>query len=588
MLIALGCALLGASFLMSGHYVPWTSFEPQWVAGLGAALVAAAALLPEHAPPDRRYRIPALAWGALALATVAVLQWLLGLVAFRSDPLLSATYLAAFAAMVVIGRELAASPTARFLAVLQGALLAGALASALIALLQWLGIDLPTMYVLPIRPGERPFGNLAQPNQLASLLCVGLAATAWFYETRRLGGVAAGCCAALLGWGLVLTESRAGWVMFGLLFVWWFVQRRQARLRLSAPAAVAAALLFVAAVASLPSLSDALLLSDDPGAGLRLNAGSRLVHWATIWDAALLQPWLGYGWGQVSEAQVAAVLDHPATGEWIQNSHNLVLDLVIHNGLPIGLIATALLALWFVRRALACRSGEQWALLAAVGMVFTHAMVEFPLDYAYFLLPIGLLMGALHALEAPAAQKPERAIGHGGFALAVLALSGMLVWVGVEYMKVESAARQLRFVLLGVGLDKVPDAPEPEVWLLDQPREYHRFLLSRARPGMNADELEFMRRNATRAARPTSMLRYALALGLNGHEQESALWLRRICKMHSVARCDEGRTSWAAAQTQYPVLQPIPFPETPPELPRLVRPSIDAVVPADAASARSH
>jgi O-antigen ligase len=564
MLIALGCLLLGASFLMSGHYVPWTSFEPQWIAGLGAALVALAALLPEHAPIDRRYRVPPLAWGALALAVVPMVQWGFGFVPFRSDTLLAATYLAAFAAMIVVGRELAARPEVRFLSWLQGALLAGASLSAVIALLQWLGIDLPTIYVLPLGRGDRPFGNLAQPNQLASLLCLGLAATLYFYETRRLGPAAAAACALLLGWSLALTESRAGWVMFALLAIGWLLLRRRAALRLSRLAALTGVILFFGAVALLPALNDALLLSSTPDAGLRLHGGTRTLHWATLTDAALQQPWFGYGWGQVSQAQAIGVMNHPASGEWIQNSHNLVLDLVIHNGLPIGLLVTGLLAWWFMRRVRACGTGAQFALLAGVAMVFTHAMVEFPLDYVYFLMPVGMLMGALHALEAP--QAPQHTIGRASFAAWVVALCAMLAWIGVEYMKVDSAARQLRFVLLGVGVDKVPDAPEPDVWLLDQPREYHRFLLTPARPGLSEQQLNFMLRNTTRAARPNAMLRMALALGLNDQPKEAADWLLRICKMHSTARCDEGRSSWAAAQTQWPVLQGIDYPATPLEL----------------------
>jgi O-antigen ligase len=566
MLIALGCALLGSAFLMSNHYVPWTSFEPQWVAGLGAALVGAGALLPEYAPADRRYRVPPIAYGAMALAAVPVLQWIFGLVVFRSDSLLAATYLAAFAATVVVGRQLAAAPSVRFLPWLQAALLFGALASALIALLQWLRIDVPTMHVLPLGPGGRPSGNLAQPNHLASLLCLGLAATAYLYESRRLGSAASAAFVALLGWALVLTQSRAGWLMIGLLGVWWLVQRRRAALLVPWPVVGAAALLFIAGIVLEPLLTDALLLSAEPGAGPRLHAGTRLLHWASLWDAALRQPWFGYGWGQVSQAQVAVVLDYPASGEWVQNSHNLLLDLLIHNGMPIGFTVAALLVVWFMRRIRACRTGEQWALLAGVGMVFVHTTVEFPLDYIYFLLPIGLMMGALHALEEPKSDSSERIIRRDWFALSVLGLFAMLVWIGVEYMTVERAARQFRFVVLGVGVDKVSHAPEPDVWLLDQPREFHRFLNTRARAGMSSDEMAFMRRNVGRAARPATMMRFALALGLNGQHAESAQWLVRICKMHPVKRCDEGRATWAAAKVHFPVLQPIPYPDTPTEL----------------------
>jgi hypothetical protein len=573
MLIPLGCALLGACFLMSGHYVPWPSFEPQWVAGLGAALVAFGALIGEHQPAGGRWRVPALALGALALAAVPLAQWASGWVAYRSDAWIATTFLAAFALMVVVGRELGGGPVHRLLPWLQGGLLAGAALSAVIALVQWLRLDVPTIYIMPMVGSSRPFGNLAQPNHLAALLCLGLAATLYFYETRRIGGLVAASFGLLLGFGLALSQSRAGWMMFALLAVGWLLLRRRVAPRLSLASALVLVSLFVAAVFTLPQLNDALLLprlsdavltSSDPGSGHRLQSGTRALHWVTLADAALRAPWLGYGWGQVSVAQTAAVLDHPASGEWVLNSHNLVLDLVIHNGLPIGLLATGLIAWWLARRTLRCRSGEQFAVLAGVGMIFAHEMVEFPLDYTYFLLPVGLLMGALHALESE--PPPSRSVSRPLLAAWTLALTGMLGWIGVEYMKVEAAARQLRFVLHGVGVDKVPDAPVPDVWLLDQPRDYHRFSLMLAGEGLTDEQLDFMRRNTARAARPHAMLRLALALGLNNRPEESAQWLQRICKMHAPARCDEGRASWAAAQQQWPVLRSIAYPPTPPEL----------------------
>lgn len=140
------------------------------------------------------------------------------------------------------------------------------------------------------------------------------------------------------------------------------------------------------------------------------------------------------------------------------------------------------------------------------------------------------------------------------------------MWVSVEYVKVESAARQLRFVMLGIGVERVPDAPVPEVWLLDQPREFHRYWMTPATPGMSVERLDWMRRVSMREPRPPAQLRYALAAGLNGRPEEATVTLARLCKLHAAVRCDEGRESWVAAQQQHPVLRSIPYPATPPEL----------------------
>src|SRR5690606_26583080 len=116
---------------------------------------------------------------------------------------------------------------------------------------------------------------------------------------------------------------------------------------------------------------------------------------------------------------------------------------------------------------------------------------------------------------------------------------------------------------------KEPDAPVPDVLLLDQPREFHRFMMTRARENMPPAELEWMRRVAMREPRAPALLRYALAAGLNQRHEEAAHALARMCRMNLARRCDEGRASWTALQQRYPTLLNVPYPPTPPELQRL-------------------
>ena len=558
-----GLFAVGLAFLMPGHYVPWVTFEQQAVSALGALLIGFAALRQTSEGAHVPLAPPALV--AAAFALVPLIQGAVGMVWFKSDAALSALYLFAFATTVAIGQALASDATTRSRLVdgLLGAMLVAALLSSVIALVQWQQLQW-SIFIVDLQPGGRPYANLAQPNHLATLLSVGTVAVYGFYERRRVSAVGASFIAALLLWGLVMTQSRTGWLFLVLFVVWWAWQRRALGLRLSGVAVAVAAVSFGLAVWSWAPLNDAMLLSATADVESRLQAGTRWIHWPTLWDAAWRKPWTGYGWGQVVLAQQAAILDHPPVGEWLLQSHNLVLDLMIYNGALPGLIVTVFLVAWFVRHIRACCSIEQWVLVAGVGTVITHSLFEYPLDYAYFLLPTGLMMGALEALHPgpPARLRAPRWV----VAVALAGLAGMLVWISSEYVRVESAVRQLRFVMLGIGVDKQPDAPVPNVWLLDQPREFHRYWMTPAREGMNAKDLDWMRLVSMREPRPPAQLRYALAAGLNGRTLEAEQTLARLCKLHAGIRCDEGRTSWIAAQQQHPVLRSIPFPETPPEL----------------------
>jgi len=137
----------------------------------------------------------------------------------------------------------------------------------------------------------------------------------------------------------------------------------------------------------------------------------------------------------------------------------------------------------------------------------------------------------------------------------------MLSWVTWEYLLIESGARQLRFVMMRIGLDKIPDAPVPHVWLLDQPREFHRFLQTPARRNMTIVELDEFRRVVERQPAPPAMLRYAIAAALNGRPADAQRTLALLCRIHPASRCDEGRDAWQEARSQYPELRVVSYPD---------------------------
>ena len=269
-------AVFGLAFLMPGHYLPWATFQAQWISAL-ALLLLATLLLASEGQQGKRLPVPSLAWLALSLAAVPPLQYAAGRLHFLSDAVLCSLYLLAFALAVITGAaqdRKAANDSTKLLLV---ALLGAGTISVALALVQWLQLG-SFLWVADLPPGGRPGANLAQPNHLATLLCLGVVALLHLYQSRDLGTAV---CALLMGWlglGLVMTQSRTGWLSMALLALWCLWHRRPLALRVTAPAVCLGAVLFVVAVLVWRPLNEALLLNVAP-LDERLRPGTRWLHW---------------------------------------------------------------------------------------------------------------------------------------------------------------------------------------------------------------------------------------------------------------------------------------------------------------------
>lgn len=547
--LILGLVALSLGWLLPGHYPPWVTFQQQWVSALGALLVAGAALASR---PAERVHWPWLAGVVALFAAVPLLQGLAGQVRFLSDSVLPALYLVAFAVSMTTGYMLARQQGGHWTNALMAAVIVAAMASTTIAMLQWLQLG-SSIFITDLRLGGRPYGNLAQPNHLATLLGMGVAGLLGAYERRRLGAMATAFAVGWLGICLVMTQSRTGWLFVFVLVVWWASMRRRTGLRLGAGAVVTGVTVFALGIVVWGPLNNAMLLASD-SLEARLQPGLRWLHWTTLWDAIGQKPWLGYGWMQAALAQQATALAHPASHEMLQDSHNVVLDLMVWMGVPLAALFVAAVVVWLAVQVRRCRDARCWSLLAACAAILTHGLLEYPLDYTFFLLPLGLMMGSVEGLSA---QPAGRTWSRWTLALPLAGLAAMLLWIGAECMKLEDSTRQLRFFKLGIGIDRVATVPPPDVKLLDAPREYHRYWLTPARAGMSVEQLDWMRDVMQRNAAPPAMLRYALAAGLNGRTDEASKTLALICSLHDEKRCSEGRQSWAQLQRQYPQLRGI-------------------------------
>ncbi len=510
----MGLFFFTLAWLLPNHYPPWVNFHSEFLAFLGTGLLLVVLLLHKA----QVVRIPKMAGVLIVLAGLPWLQFASGLVFFAGDALISSYYIVGLAVAIVLGYSYSTSvhptgnslPTAGLLPMAK-MLLAAALLSALLGFLQWLSLtDALTTLAMQIEPGERVMANLGQPNQLASLLLMGLVALAFIFERQETGRCGLFLGAAFMTWVLVLTESRTAFLSAVAIVLFLLFKKRSRSVRLPVSFVVVWLIGFGLATLAMPIISELLLLSDGRNIALT-NQNGRALIWQQTIDAIADAPWLGYGWNQTPVAQVAGALRYPGTMSF-SNAHNVVLDLLVWVGLPLGIVLSAWCARWFLTRIKRAKTSEAVYAMAMLLPVAVHSMLEFPFAYAYFLLTAGVLAGMVEASMATARPWgiPTRA---GWTMLAVLAAIGGCV--SSEYLLVEEDYRIARFENLKIG--QTPgEYKVPDIRLSTQLGALLMVLRQPAEPGMSPLQMEKLRRVSLRFGFRPLVFRYAVALGLNG------------------------------------------------------------------------
>lgn len=540
------------AFLLPNHYYPWSSFWQDLAAGVGLCLL----FWTVRPWRTAEWRIPAAAALALLAACIPLLQWCFGQIFYFGDAFIASFYLAGLALAIALP-SVTPNPDALIGCAL-GSVLSAAVISVGLALMQWLRIDGLSIFLADFPPGGRPYANLAQPNQLATLLMLGVVATLSLLQRRVLGRIS---CSVLITWllvGVAMTQSRTAWLAMALLVLWLLWVSKPAQLRLRPSAVVGMGGGYAALVIAWPLLSTTLLVT--PGRTLtdQASGGVRFELWSALLDAVGRAPWLGYGWNQTSVAQIRVATDRAASGTWVEDSHNIVIELLVMNGIPLGALIVAGLAAWLCCRAVRCSDAHVALALSAVLVIGMHAMLEFPLDYAYFLLPLGLVVGCIEAKSGKTGCFTVKGVVPMIFG-AVMTL--LLLRVTVEYADIEHRNRALRFEMAGFG-EQADLGEAVPIYLLTQLEELPQFARKVARRGMSPQELDSMRKMAERYAYPPVLFRYALAAGLNGNPATSTQTLRVLCRVHPVERCEEGRIAWERmANGPYPDLIRVSPPE---------------------------
>ncbi|WP_171497269.1 PglL family O-oligosaccharyltransferase, partial [Acinetobacter junii] len=236
-----------------------------------------------------------------------------------------------------------------------------------------------------------------------------------------------------------------------------------------------------------------------------------------LWRVALTalnnSTFWGFGWGQSSVAQmtISHIFPNPSR-EIMGYTHNLFLEILIWNGIWIGSLIIIVIVICFFKLVCRARSLDSIIGLMFIGVVLIHAMLEYPLAYAYYLLPVGFILGLIYGELIPVNNFITLSNKFSAMFISFGVILMILVWV--DYRKVEVDHRLLRFELLRVGTLKA-EQKSPDVFILTQLSEYIWAARTKPVAGMSDEDIERIRKVAYRYPDGFLVYKYIMVLYLN-------------------------------------------------------------------------
>ncbi|MDR7307217.1 Wzy polymerase domain-containing protein [Rhodoferax saidenbachensis] len=555
-------SLLTVGMLVPDHIPPWQAFHNEAPVFVGLIFATIASLFSKQV-----VRIRWVGMGiSMFFTAIALLQWRFGLLPVGGDAFLLVMYSLGFGLAWSLGFNWKANEGAARLTAMAITFAFVACVSSFIALIQSTGLDMDLApWVTSVGDSGRAIGNIGQPNQLATLLLMGVIATWILYQQAKLGGATTILLIAVMSMGMVLSQSRT--VLLSALCLpvalYLIPQRMRARFSKRPVWIWLGALLFMAI--SYRYVGNVVVLNTGTSGNMArevVTTGTRPLMWTQLVAGLSQSPWWGYGFLQTATAQQHGAMLVPGI-EQTNYSHNLVLDLLVWCGVPVGVFVTWVGSCWIVRRwRNAADEQTVFALLWLLPFAI-HSLLEFPFAYAYFLFPVGLLIGGIDrqsSADGPSPTEQSVALQKRAFAGVVVCFLSLVTFAGWEYLRVEQDFNIARFENRRVG--RTPEGYEPPNFtILSHFSVVLHAMRLRAKPGMSSEELEVLRLACQRFSWAALHMRYSTALALNGEPRKARDQMLLMRNLFGPVAYQEAKDALLSLQQQtYPELNQVILP----------------------------
>lgn len=521
-LLFLAAILISLAWLMPVHYRPWVTYTGELYAFFSLLALAAIFL-------KEKIKLPVINLPLLLLACIPVIQLLAGQVFFFSTAMMGIIFVFSFWLASVLGYNLSAGNYKReeTFTNLSYVFLASGAITGLIALCQWTNLDAVLPGMVNISGSQRPYANFAQPNNMATFLIMSLMSCLYLYEKKKIQIKWLVACALAIVIGIALSQSRTAWVAASAIILYLAFYQYKGIIRLKWYYSSLWFGFFVACIVAFPLLGqlaaqaiDADVVQSRDVVARATGDMSRLAIWQQMLAAIQAQPWFGYGWYQTSVA-FASISDTVQGPVWIRSAHNFIIDFLLWNGLIVGLPFLAYFGYLGYQLQRWVKTPESVIGILMIGAFLTHAMFEFPQHYAYFLLPVGFILGTVLAQNPKIKTVVMPSIGM-KFIFAV----GLLLLI-VIYRDYDVAMPKLG---QSIRYEKQPEkiTNEKPIYLLTEFN--HRIAWIRLNPYSKVSADQILEGEQMVLTYPTkyNLIKYAKLLAFNGYEVEAKHQLQRL------------------------------------------------------------
>lgn len=522
-LALIAAIFISLAWLMPIHYRPWVTYTGELYAFFAFFAIAAICL-------KEKLRIPIVSLPLLSLACVPIIHLLAGQVFFFSTAMMSFIFVFSFWLASVLGYNLSTGDYNReeTFTNLSYVFLASGTVTGIIALCQWINLDATLPGMVNISGNQRPYANFAQPNNMATFLLMSLMSCLYLYEKKKIQTKWLFACAAVIVMGVALSQSRTAWVAAIAIMLYLAFYQYKGIIRLKWYYSTAWFIFFIFCIVAFPLLSqfaaqaiDTDVVQSRDVVGRATGDMSRLAIWQQMIAAIQAQPWFGYGWYQTSAAFVS-ISDTVQGPVWIRSAHNFIIDFLIWNGVVIGVPFLAYFGYLGYQLQRWVKTPESVIGILMVGAFVTHAMFEFPQHYAYFLLPVGFIMGTVLAQRSDVAKQ----LVMPAWLMKVVFITGVIL-IAVIYRDYDTAVPKLS---QSIRYEQQPEkiTNEKPIFLLTEFN--HRIDWIRVDPytKMSQDEIHEYEKLVVSYPTKYNLLKYIRLLAYNGYIKEAHHQLWRL------------------------------------------------------------